>query len=121
VAVTFGIAGVHGRRTHDLARVASAVATLRPTTDERVARAEIASFFESGWVGWDVKTEAESACGADREARPTLCVERLARLVAAHEERERRAFARYTVLAWCSLVPGLALVLLGVLSLRRRA
>lgn len=119
VAISFGVAGVHGRRTHDPTRAALALETLKPTTNERVARAELTSFFESGWVGWDVKTDAEIACGVDREARPTACVDRIAALVTAHEARERRAFARYTVLAWLSLVPALAIVAVA-LSLRRR-
>ncbi len=120
MAITFGVAGVHGRRTHDPSRAALAVETLKPTTNERVARAELTSFFESGWVGWDVKTDAEVACGPDREARPTVCVDRVAALVARHQARERRAFARYTVLAWFALVPLLAIVVLAFSSLRRR-
>jgi len=118
VTVALGVAGIHGRRTHEPFRAARALETLQPTTSTRIAVAELDAFFEGGWVGWDVKTAAEIACGgveARHVSDPLLCLARARAIVVAHERRERETYRNYTVVAWSALVPGLALLVVTVL------
>jgi hypothetical protein len=115
VAVALGATGIHGRRTHEPERAVRAGELLAPTEDEMVARTELESFFESGLVGWDVKTGVEITCGTIRGRNvpdPLRCVAQARSLVYGHECRERDAFRTYTWLGWASLVP--LLVALGV-------
>ena len=63
VAVVLGVSGVHGRRTHDPERAARAVEILAPTDDPSVAKSELDTFFETGWVGWELDTsDLASVC-----------------------------------------------------------
>ncbi len=116
VAVALGATGIHGRRTHDPSRAAEAVEILALTQDPALARAELEPFFETGWVGWDVKTAVEISCGtvAGRNiADPVRCLA-LARSIAYdHECREQRVYRTYTWLAWAAVVPLLVAVVLA--------
>jgi hypothetical protein len=126
VALAFGVNGVHGRRTHDPARAAQAVEMLAPTEDEAVARKELERFFESGWVGWDVKTGVEIACGATRGRDikdPLECLERARMITYDHQCREQDVYRRYGWLTWAAALPLLVAALLGasaVAELARR-
>jgi hypothetical protein len=116
VAVALGATGIHGQRTHDPERAAKAVEILAPSHDEMVARTELESFFESGWVGWDVKTAVELSCSTVRGkniADPLDCLVRARTITYSHECRERDVYRRYGWLAWASLVPLLVAALLG--------
>lgn len=116
VAVALGATGIHGRRTHDPERAARAVEILAETEDVAVARAELESFFESGWVGWDVKTVVEFACSTveGRTIRdPLLCLARARYITHGHLVREQDVYRRYGWLAWAAVVP---LLLGGVLG-----
>ena len=116
VTVILFVSGVHGRHTHDPDRAAHALDILAPTDDPRVAGAELDAFFQTGWVGWDVKTAVEISCGTVQGrniADPVRCVA-LARSIAYdHECREQSAYRTYTWLAWAAVVPLLLAVLLG--------
>jgi len=116
VAVALGATGIHGRRTHDPARAAKAVEILAATEDEPAARIELETFFETGWVGWDVKTAVEFACGTIRGKNiqdPVACVARARSITYDHECREQGVYRTYTWLAWAALVPLLAAVVVG--------
>jgi hypothetical protein len=122
VAVILGVSGIHGRRTHDPDRAMQALDVLAETEDARVAKAELDSFLQSGWVGWDVKTAVEIACGtihARNIADPVLCVTRSRNIVFGHLLREQVAYRNYTLLAWSALAPALAFCVLGALLLAR--
>jgi hypothetical protein len=124
VAVALGATGIHGRRTHDPSRAARAVEILAPTDDPGVARAELETFFETGWVGWDVKTAVEIACGTIRGrniADPVGCVAIVRTIAYDHECREQRAYRTYTWLAWAALVPLLVAVGVAASVLARAA
>jgi hypothetical protein len=124
VAVILSVSGIHGRRTHDPVRATNARDILAPTQDVRVAQSELDAFFETGWVGWDVKTQVEIACGTTRAreiANPLLCLERSRSIVFNHQCNEERHYRTYTWLAWSSIVPALAVVLLGGLQLTARS
>ena len=130
VAVALGATGIHGRRTHDPDRAARAVEILAETEDAAVARTELESFFESGWVGWDVKTAVEFACSTveGRKIRePLLCLARARYITHVHLSREQDVYRRYGWLAWAAVVPLLLVALLGASVLaelarsRRRA
>jgi hypothetical protein len=130
VAVALGATGIHGRRTHDPERAARAVEILVETTDAGVARSELESFFESGWVGWDVKTAVEFACSTveGRKIRePLLCLARARYITQAHLTREQDVHRRYGWLAWAAVLPTLVACVLGASLLaelarqRRRA
>lgn len=116
VAVALGATGIHGRRTHDPSRAAEAVRILAPTQDPDVARAELEPFFETGWVGWDVKTAVEISCGSPAGRNvvdPVRCVT-LARYIAYdHQCREQSAYRTYTWLAWAAVVPLLLALVVG--------
>lgn len=118
IAVALGATGIHGRRTHDPERAVKALASLPPTEDPVSAQAELAQFFDEGWVGWDVKTTVEIVCGTIRGRNvpnPVWCLPRARMIVSDHEERERRVHRTYTSLAWIALLPGLiASVLLAM-------
>lgn len=119
VAIALGATGIHGRRTHEPERAARALAILAPTGDPRLAESEIVTFFESGWVGWDVKTAVEITCGTVRAhylSDPVRCLVGARAIVFEHECREQRAFQSYTRLAWSALVPALLAVVLGVMQ-----
>ena len=123
VAVTLGVSGLHGRRTHDPERAVQALELLVPTDDPLVAKAELDTFFESGWVGWDVKTAVEILCGTVGGrvvSDPVLCLAKSRALVTMHEAHERRTFRTYTWLAWSALAPSLVVVVLGALAVARR-
>lgn len=123
VAVILSVTGIHGRRTHDPQRAANALDILAPTENVRVAQSELDAFFETGWVGWDVKTHVELACGSTRAreiADPVLCLSRARGIVYEHQCTDQRHYRTYTWLAWCSLVPGLAAVLVGGMQLANR-
>lgn len=116
VAVALGATGIHGRHTHDPARAARAVEILALTEDEPAARVELETFFETGWVGWDVKTAVEFACGTVRGKNigdPVRCVAAARSIVYTHECREQGAYRTYTWLAWAALVPLLAAVVIA--------
>lgn len=120
VAVALGATGVHGQRTHDPARAAKAVEILAPTDDERVARAELESFFETGWVGWDVKTAVELSCAAVRGRNiraPLDCLMRARSITYAHQWREEDVYRGYRWLAWAAVVPLLLAALFGASTL----
>lgn len=124
VAVALGATGIHGRRTHDPERAARAVAILAPTGDVAVARTELETFFESGWVGWDVKTGVEITCGTIRGknvADPVRCVQAARTLTYEHECNERDVYRTYTWLAWAALVPLFAAAALGASALAELA
>ena len=124
VAVVLSVSGVHGRRTHDPERAARALEILTPTDDTRVAIAELDAFFQTGWVGWDVKTQVEIACGTTRPHHmtdPVRCVQRSHGIVFEHLCSEQTTFRNYTILAWSALVPGLVAVVLGAALLAGRA
>jgi hypothetical protein len=123
VAVVLAASGIHGRRTHDPERAARALELLAPTDNARVAKAELAAFFETGWVGWDVKTDIELRCGNDRARSvpdPPACLTVARDIVLEHEQHERAKFRTYTFLAWSSLAPGLAALVLGLMQIARR-
>jgi len=126
VAVALGATGVHGRRTHDPERAAKAVEMLAATQDERVARTELQDFFESGWVGWDVKTAVEFSCSTVRGRNipdPLDCLVRARTITYQHECRERDVYRRYGWLAWAAVVPLFIALLIGasaVAELARR-
>jgi hypothetical protein len=117
VAVALGATGIHGRRTHDPARAARAVEILAAADDEATARVELETFFETGWVGWDVKTAVEFACGTIRGKNiqdPVECLARARSIAYGHECREQGAYRNYTWLAWTAVVPLLlAIVIAG--------
>ncbi len=130
VAAALGATGIHGRRTHDPARAQRAMEILAPTDDVNVARAELESFFETGWVGWDVKTAVEISCGSHRARTigdPVGCAAYARIITYDHQSRERGIYRTYTWLAWASLVPLLLAVALAASTLagaarrRRRA
>jgi hypothetical protein len=124
VAVALGATGVHGRRTHDPERAVRAGELLAATDDEGVARAELEAFFESGWVGWDVKTGVEIACATvnGRNIKePLECLSRARAITYGHECRERDVYRHYGWLAWAALVPLLGAALLGVSALAELA
>lgn len=111
VAVALGATGIHGQRTHDPARAAKAVEILADAEDERTSRVELETFFETGWVGWDVKTAVEFACGTVRGKNiqdPVECLARARSIAYDHECREQGVYRTYTWLAWAALVPLLA-------------
>ena len=77
---------------------------------------ELETFFETGWVGWDVKTAVEFACGTIRGKNiqdPVACVARARSITYDHECREQGVYRTYTWLAWAALVPLLAAVVVG--------
>lgn len=116
VAVALGATGIHGQRTHDPERAARAVELLAPSENERIARAELEAFFETGWVGWDVKTAVEFSCHTVRGKNiedPVDCLARARIITYAHECRERDVYRRYGWLAWAAVVPLLAAAVLG--------
>lgn len=113
VAVALGATGIHGRRTHDPARAARAVDILAASDDPQTARVELETFFETGWVGWDVKTAVEFACGTVRGrniADPVACLAAAHSITVSHECHEQDVYRTYTWLAWAALVPLLAAV-----------
>ncbi|MBS2020515.1 MAG: hypothetical protein JST00_47100 [Deltaproteobacteria bacterium] len=118
---------MHGRHTHDPARTRNALAILTPTTDEGRAADQINEFFESGWVGWDVKTAVELTCGTVRGrlvARPLACLHVTRQILLEHELSEEKAYRRYTIMTYAAILPGgLAAVMVVhlVLAARRRA
>jgi hypothetical protein len=117
VAVALGATGVHGQRTHDPARAAKAVELLAPTENERVARAELESFFETGWVDWDVKTAVEFSCSTVRGRNikdPLDCLTRARSITYTHQWREEDVYRRYRWLAWAAVVPLFLAALLAV-------
>jgi hypothetical protein len=128
VAVALGATGIHGRRTHDPERAARAIEILAETGDVAVARSELESFFESGWVGWDIKTAVEFACStvegqAIRD--PLLCLARARYITHVHLSREQDVYRRYGWLAWAAVAPLLIAAVLGAsvlaeLARRRR-
>ena len=129
VAVALGATGIHGRRTHDPTHAARAVEILAPTVDPAVARVELETFFETGWVGWDVKTAVEFACGTVRGhnvADPVGCVLAARAIVYTHECQDQDAYRRYTWLAWSAMVPFAAalviaaFVVAGIVAARRK-
>jgi hypothetical protein len=116
VAVALGATGIHGRRTHDPERAARAVEILADTGDVEVAREELESFFQSGWVGWDVKTAVEFACATvegHKIREPLLCLARARYITHAHLSREQEVYRRYGWLAWAAVAP---LLIAGVLG-----
>jgi hypothetical protein len=124
VAIAFGVTGVHGQRTHDPARAARAVEILAATEDESVAREELERFFESGWVGWEVKTAIEIACATVKghDIRdPLECLARARAITFDHECRERDVHRHYGWLAWAATVPLALAVVLGVSALAELA
>lgn len=124
VAVALGATGVHGRRTHDPERAVRALASLLPTDDPLVARAELATFFSEGWVGWDIKTTIEIVCGTvggRSVPNPLWCLPRAREIVFNHERREREVFGTYTSLAWGALVPGLLALAIAASELTEMA
>ena len=123
VAVVLGVSGIHGRRTHDPERALQALEILAPTQDPVVAKSELDSFFESGWVSWEVKTAVETLCGTVRGiivSDPVSCLSKSRSIVTAHESRERRTHQTYTWLAWSAVVPALLAVILGFLQIAAR-
>ena len=124
VAVALGATGIHGRRTHDPARAARAVEILALTEEAAAARIELETFFETGWVGWDVKTAVEFACGTVRGKNiqdPVQCLARARSITYDHECREQGAYRNYTLLAWAALVPLLLAVVFGASIVARAA
>ena len=120
VTIVLGVSGIHGRHTHDPARAERALDLLLLTQDERVAKAELDAFFETGFVGWDVKTAVEIECGTTRAravAEPVLCVTKSRTIVFNHLCNEQQTYRTYTMLAWSALAPGLLVIMLGVLQL----
>ena len=120
VAVALGATGIHGQRTHDPERAARAVAILAETEDPTIARAELESFFESGWVGWDVKTAVEFACATVRGRNirdPLLCLSRARWITYSHQYREQDVHRRYGWLAWAAVAPFAVVVALGLATL----
>jgi len=116
VAVALGATGIHGQRTHDPERAARAVEILAETGDEGVARTEIESFFESGWVGWDVKTAVEFSCSTVRGRNlrdPLGCLARARSITYEHECLERDVHRRYGWLAWAAALPLFLAAVLG--------
>jgi hypothetical protein len=129
VGVALGATGIHGRRTHDPTHAARAVEILAPTDDPAVARVELETFFETGWVGWDVKTAVEFACGTVRGrniADPVSCVAAARSIAYTHECQDQNAYRTYTWLAWAALVPFAfaaviaSFVIAGVVAARRK-
>lgn len=129
VAVALGATGIHGRRTHDPERAAKAVEILAATEDEPTSRIELETFFETGWVGWDVKTAVEFACGTVRGKNiqdPVECLTRARSIAYDHLCREQGVYRTYTMLAWSAVVPLLAaaivagLVVAGAAASRRK-
>jgi len=127
--VALGATGIHGRRTHDPERAVRALASLPETDDPTTAQMELATFFDEGWVGWDVKTTVEIVCGTIRGRNvpnPVWCLPRARTIVYDHECRERSVYQTYTSLAWISLVPALlasaliAIQVAAMLAARRK-
>lgn len=118
--------GIHGRHTHDPVRTRNALEILVPTQDPDKAAEEINAFFESGWVGWDVKTAIEVTCGTIRGrlvTRPVPCLHVTREILLEHERNEERTYRRYTIMSFAALAPAALAGLLGAMSVmgaRRR-
>jgi hypothetical protein len=126
VTIILGVSGVHGRNTHDPDRAKHALDILALTSDPLIAKDELHTFFETGWVNWDVKTAVEIACGTARGwnvADPVGCVGRAHGIVLVHEMNEERTYRTYTWLARSAVAPALVVIFLAGMQLapsRRR-
>ena len=107
-------------------RTRNALEILVPTQDPDKDAEEINAFFESGWVGWEVKTAIELTCGTIRGrlvTHPVPCLHVTREILLEHERSEERAFRRYTVMSFAALVPAALAGVLGAMSVmgaRRR-